>query len=206
MWRCELEKWKKAIVSMSSMYRYTRKYDKELEKMLLYKSWWYRKWEYKYWRNSKILELEIIEKREESINKREMIWDYGIDLIVSKKSKEVIINILDRKSRKIFIKKVNSKKKGKVKEAIKEMLRWKEVKSITIDNGTEFTDLIDICRELWIKWYRCYPYSSWEKWSVEVHNRYIKRYIPKWTDIRNYDDKYIKQIEVNINNLPRKIH
>ena len=110
IWRYELERWKKAIVSISSMYRYARKYDKELEKMLLYKSWWYRKWEYKYWKNGKILELESIEEKEEIINKRERIWDYEVDLIVSKKSKEVILNILDRKSRKIFVKKVKSKR------------------------------------------------------------------------------------------------
>ncbi len=64
---------------------------------------------------------------------------------------------------------------------------------------------IDICKELGIKWYRCYPYSSREKWSVEVHNRYIRRYIPKWADINDYTDEYIEEITKKINNLPRKI-
>ena len=73
IWRYELEKWKKAKLSISTMYRYARKYDKELEKLLLYKGWWYKKWEYKYWKNSKIQELESIETREEVINKRERI-------------------------------------------------------------------------------------------------------------------------------------
>ena len=106
----------------------------------------------------------------------------------------------------IQIKRISSKKKDFVREIIKELLKWKEVKSITTDNGTEFTDLIDICKELWIKWYRCHPYSSWEKWSVEVHNRYIRRYIPKWADIKNYSKEYIESISNKINNLPRKIH
>ena len=57
-------------MSISTIYRYAREYDKELEKLLLYKSWWYKKWEYKYWKNSKIHELESIEIREEVINKR----------------------------------------------------------------------------------------------------------------------------------------
>jgi len=206
IWRYELEKWKKAKVSISTMYRYAREYDKELEKLLLYKSWWYKKWEYKYWKNSKIQELESIEIREEVINKRERIWDYEVDLIVSKKSKEVILNLIDRKSRMIQIKKIRSKKKDLVRETIKELLVWKEVKSITTDNGTEFTDLIDVCKELWIKWYRCHPYSSWEKWSVEVHNRYVRRYIPKWADIKDYSEEYIENISKEINNLPRKIH
>ena len=140
------------------------------------------------------------------INKRERIWDYEVDLIVSKKSKEVILNLIDRRSRNIWIKKIGSKKKNLVKEAIIELLKWKEVRSITTDNGTEFTDLIDICKELWIKWYRCHPYSSWEKWSVEIHNRYVRRYIPKWADIKDYSKEYIEDISKEINNLPRKIH
>ena len=111
---------------------------------------------------SKLLELTSINEREEEINNRERKWDYEIDLIVSKKSKEVILNMIERK----------------------------EIRSITTDNGPEFTDLIDICKELWIKGYRCNPYSSWEKWSVEVHNRYIRRYIPKWADIRDYLEEY----------------
>jgi len=206
IWRYELEKGKKARVSISTMYRYARKYDKELEKMLLYKSWWYRKWEYKYWKNSKILELESIENRKEVINKRERIWDYEVDLIVSRKSKSVILNMIERKSRNIFIRKLKSKNKEVVREAIKDILRWSKIYSITTDNGTEFTDLIDICKELWIKWYRCHPYSSWEKWTVEVHNRYIRRYIPKWADIKDYTEEYIEEIVNKINNLPRKIH
>jgi len=32
-----------------------------------------------------------------------------------------------------------------------------KLKSVTIDNGLEFTDIIDICKEKWIEWYRCDP-------------------------------------------------
>ena len=74
-----------------------------------------------------------------------------------------------------------------------------------MDNGLEFTDVIDICEEWWVEWYRCHPYSSYEKWSVEVHNRLVRRYIKKWEDIWRYLDEYIKEVEDKINNLPRKI-
>jgi len=204
IWRLKIE-WKKVIVSTSTLYRYARNEDKELEKLLLYKSWWYKKWEYKYWKNSKILELESIEGREEIINNRERVWDYEIDLIVSKKSKAVLLNVIERKSRKITIRKLKNKEKLTVKKALKKIFGWEKVYSITTDNWPEFTDLIDICNELWIKWYRCHPYSSWEKWSVEVHNRYIRRYIPKWANINDYTDEKIEKIENKINNLPRKI-
>ena len=64
-----------------------------------------------------------------------------------------------------------------------------------LDSGSEISTII-----LYI------VYSSWEKWSVEIHNRYIRRYIPKWTDIRDYSEEYVEEIVIKINNLPRKIH
>lgn len=204
--RYRLEKWKPKV-SISTMYQYARKYDKELEKLMLYKSWWYRKRWYKYGINSKIRRLKLIEERNEIINKRERIWDYEIDLIEGRRwgSKCVLVNTLERKSRKIRLKKVIWKNKEEVKDAIKEMLKWEEVESFTVDNGLEFTDIIDICEEWWVEWYRCHPYSSYEKWSVEVHNRLVRRYIKKWEDIWRYSDEYIKEVENKINNLPRKI-
>ena len=41
---------------------------------------------------------------------------------------------------------------------------------------------------------------------VEVHNRYIRRYTPKWADINDYTDEELKKITNKINSLPRKIH
>jgi len=105
---------------------------------------------------------------------------------------------------KIFVKKVKDKTKENVSKAIREIFKNKKAYSITTDNGTEFTDLIDICKELWIKWYRCHPYSSWEKWLLELHNRYIRRYIPKWVNIWEYSSEYIAKIVEKINNLTRK--
>lgn len=179
VWRYKIEK-NRNIVCTSTIYRYADNYDKELKRMFLHKEWWYKKRWYKYGKNKKIQELKSIEEREKIIEDRERIWDYEVDLIVSARwDKTVLINMVDRKSRMMFIKRVENKEKENIEKWIRELIEWKKINSITVDNWTEFTNLIDIVKEKNIEWYRCNPYRSYEKWTVEVHNRYIRRYIPK---------------------------
>ncbi len=56
-----------------------------------------------------------------------------------------------------------------------------------------------------MKVYFCNPYASWQKGSVENVNRIIRRYIAKSTDIKPIHYDKIREIEREINNLPRKI-
>lgn len=205
--RYKLERWK-VLVSTATVYRYINKYNKELKKYLRHKWLKYKRKKYKeYWITEKIRRLIRIWERPEIINKRERIWDYELDLVVWWRSwwKEVLLTIADRKTDYFMIKKLKNKSKKEVKRWIKELLKDKKVYSVTIDNGLEFTDVIDICEEMGIEWYRCDPYSSWQKWINERHNGLIRFYIPKWADIWKYSEEYIKEIENKINRLPRKI-
>jgi len=61
------------------------------------------------------------------------------------------LNVIDRRSRRITIKKLENKEKITVKEAIERIFEGRKVYSITVDNGIEFTDVIDICKRLRIK-------------------------------------------------------
>ena len=73
-------------------------------------------------------------------------------------------------------------------------------KTITIDNGSENTG----CRQWGLTVYRCNPYHSWEKGSVENMIGRIRRYIPKGTDLALYSDQDIQHLEHLLNNTPRK--
>ena len=83
---------------------------------------------------------------------------------------------------------------------------WGDVfKTITTDNGFEFSLLSEL--EEMSKTLVCcaHPYSSCEKGSVERHNGLIRRFIPKGRRIDSFSDEQICQIEVWSNSLPRKI-
>ena len=168
------------------------------------------------WRDRKTIEREIKRNRYSNVWWH---WVYKADIAQKRNYKRRIK--ANRKHTKLFTREWR-KFVEKIKEAMKKewwsisasigRYEYEKNKKTKIAISTMYRYARKYDKELekmllyksW--WYRCHPYSSWEKWSVEVHNRYIRRYIPKWVDINNYTDEYIENITKKINRLPRKIH
>ena len=77
-------------------------------------------------------------------------------------------------------------------------------KTITADNGTEFSELSNI-EKYWVLVYFVHPYSSWERPKNERHNRIFRRFVPKGISIDRYSAKQILEYTDSMNSLPRKI-
>lgn len=83
---------------------------------------------------------------------------------------------------------------------------WDNVfKTITTDNGSEFSTLSSLETLSKTLGYFAHPYTSCEKGSVERHNGLIRRFIPKGKRIDSYSDEQIAQVELWCNGLPRKL-
>ena len=81
-----------------------------------------------------------------------------------------------------------------------------QIYSISVDNGIEFKRIGRVAKELKdCKIFICNPYASWERGTVEVMNRMIRRYFPKGTDFRKISNDEIQHVEDLINNMKRKI-
>ena len=84
-------------------------------------------------------------------------------------------------------------------------------KTITVDNGSEFSDDQLLERSCIYpdrkrtQVYYCHPNSSWERGSNENQNKLIRHWIPKGEDISKYSEEDIAQIETWINDLPRAL-
>jgi IS30 family transposase len=81
-------------------------------------------------------------------------------------------------------------------------------KTITFDNGKEFTNHQEIAKEIGVKIYFANPYHSWERGANENTNGLIRQYIPKKSDFGNYSVENIAEIrglpKQKLNNRPRK--
>ena len=78
------------------------------------------------------------------------------------------------------------------------------VHSITKDNGLEFSEHKLIAEKLKTSIYFTHPYSSCEKGQIEYCNKLLRQYIPKKQIINQYNTENINQIQIKINNRPRK--
>ena len=96
-----------------------------------------------------------------------------------------------------------------ISEALQKMLAYfseqysSVFKTITADNGSEFADL-SLVENGKTKVYFTHPYSSFEKGTVECHNRMFRRFIPKGKSIDDYSADDICFFADSINGLPRK--
>jgi IS30 family transposase len=131
-------------------------------------------------------------------------------------SKSSLVTLTERMSREEIIIKVASASQEAIKAAIDGLEREYgpvfrvKFRSITFDNGVEFLDwrslevsLLGAGRRTTI--YFAHSYSSWERGTNENHNRMIRRFIPKGTNIALLDDQEIKKIEDWMNDYPRRI-
>ena len=76
-------------------------------------------------------------------------------------------------------------------------------KSVTSDNGTEFSELSRL--EAWgASVYFAHPYSSCERGQNERHNGLLRRFIPKGTALEPYTADDLFWIADEINRLPRR--
>lgn len=161
---------------------------------------------------------ESISNRPEHIDKREEFGHWEMDSVVGArgKSKNTLVVLTERKTRQEIVFKVKDHSSKSVVEVLDNLeRRWGEkfkqvFKTITVDNGTEFSDYEGLKKSLYnkeerTKVYYCHPYSSWERGSNENQNKLIRRHIPKGSNFDNKTDEEITSIEKWINNYPRKI-
>lgn len=162
---------------------------------------------------------ESIENRPDEVTDREIFGHWEMDTVKGKQgvTKSCMLVLTERKTRDEIIVKLPDQKAASVVEAIDRLERkWgdmftKVFRSITVDNGVEFSDYEGLERSVLHEGekrtfaFYCHPYSSWERGSNENNNRLIRRHIPKGEDFDEKQDRDIEYIENWINNYPRGI-
>jgi len=77
-------------------------------------------------------------------------------------------------------------------------------KSITLDNGSEFSDSTGIEKGGRTVAYYAHPYSSFKRGTNENWNGIVRRFIPKGSSFEKLTDMDMRRISHYINTLPRK--
>lgn len=154
-----------------------------------------------------------IDERPTEVDDREEFGHWEADLVIGQKSgkDEVLLTLAERKSREFLMFKIPNKTAGAVMDGFTSLRNeYGEMfstifKTITTDNGSEFTRLSELESFSNTLVYYAHPYSSWEKGTNERHNGLIRRFIPKGKRIDNYSIDDIAAVEEWCNQLPRKL-
>ena len=153
-----------------------------------------------------------IENRPEEINNRSTFGHFEIDTVVGTKrgKHECLLTMTERKTKFEIIFKISAKTSEEVVNKINQIKIFmnrhynKVFKSFSTDNGSEFSDFLNIIKDTKAKIYFCHPYCSGEKGTNEKQNSMIRYFIPKGTLIENYSFEDINNIATWMNNYPKK--
>lgn len=158
-----------------------------------------------------------IEKRPEEINARITFGHWEMDCVEGAKgTKGTLLVLTERLTRYEIVRKMKDKTAASVVKALNGIEREYGSAlfrmlflSITMDNGTEFSDVAGIQRGIMKKkrtvTYHCHPYSSWERGSNENQNKMVRRHYPKGCNFDGVTSAAIKKVESWINHYPREI-
>lgn len=147
-----------------------------------------------------------IDKRPAIVMRKIRIGDWEIDLATGKGHSGYLVVAVERKSMQTLIKLIPDKKAETVTKAIIEMLMpyRSYIKTITIDNGKEFSNHEEIARELKTRVYFAHPYSAWERGLNENTIGLIRQYFPKNKSLDNIDSREVEFVQNKLNMRPRK--
>lgn len=149
-----------------------------------------------------------IRLRPKKVEKRDELGHLEIDSIVGKRNEQCsIISIVDRCSRMIWLIKAEYKNEYYIENLIYKFITEEKitVKSITTDNGIEFSALGIAAKKLGVKLYKCDPYCSFQRGTNERYNALVRRFIPKGQSVLQIKQQYLDDISFKLNEMPRKM-
>lgn len=151
-----------------------------------------------------------IDERPAEVDMRELFGHWEGDGIVGKGGKGHIITLVERKHGIGLMWNVQDRKEDKILTVLKRLKNglgehFREVfKTITFDNGAEFSACEEMEKLGGPVIYYAHPYSAWERPTNEHWNGLVRRFIPKGKSFSDLTDNDMERIAHYINTLPRK--
>lgn len=126
------------------------------------------------------------------------------DFIVSPNNTSVLLVLVERLTKETRIKYLTNRNNDLVNQAVVSMLSDRTVQSITLDNDIAFNQHKKLSSLLAVPVYFTRPYRSTDKALVENTNRWIRRFVPKRTDLSSVPLKTINRALDWLNERPRE--
>lgn len=155
-----------------------------------------------------------IEDRPREIKSRDTFGHWELDSVIGKSAgrSESILTFIERLTRYTVCVRVRSKEAASTVKALDSALSKfpkGTFKSLTVDNGCEFSDCYGMEHDRHgnkrLDVYYCHPYTSCERGSGENVNRLYRRYFPKGKSLRRATQRDCTRAAAAINDMPRRI-
>ena len=200
---------RKQSVAPSTIYRYIKERAPHLKQYLRSQKGKYRKR-----RGTKTREKEReqrkkrrIDERPNIVERRGRLGDFEGDTLMGRDKRVRIVSFVDRRSGYLIaflLPKMNAELLTSLALKRFRHIPKKKRKTVTLDNGTEFSDWERLEKKSGMTIYFAYPYHAWERGTNENTNGLLRQYFPKSLDFNVITLTELAYAVRRLNNRERK--
>ena len=132
------------------------------------------------------------------------IGDWEGDTVYGGVGKGLIVTLVDRRSRFLCAGLIHSRSSTETRIMIETLLKDKPVNSISLDNGSEFSEFRELEKNLHTEVYFAEPHKPWQRGTNENTNDILRFFFPKGYNFHSLDNEILQNIVLSINLRPRK--
>ncbi len=140
----------------------------------------------------------------EEIRNRTRIGDWEGDTVYGGIGKGLLVTLVDRKSRYLCSGILSSRNAEETSQVIIRQLQDLPVSSISLDNGSEFSDYHSIEQSLKTSVFFAEPHRPWQRGTNENTNDILRFFFPKGYDFHSLSEEDLDVVLSLINHRPRK--
>ncbi|MGP4844734.1 IS30 family transposase, partial [Marinobacter sp. 1Y8] len=147
-----------------------------------------------------------IEQRPKHVDSRLAIGHWEGDTVLHGHKQSGIATLVERRSGYLLAGQLEQVTSALTATAMVRLLKpiRGAVKTLTLDNGSEFADHSRMAQALSMTTYFCDPYCSGQRGTNENTNGLIRQYYPKGTDFSKVSQEALNRVVDALNNRPRK--
>jgi len=200
---------KKQNIAPSTIYRYLNERAPHLKKYLRS-----QKGKYRRRRGTKKREKareqakkRRIDERPAIVERRGRIGDFEGDTLMGRDKRVRIVSFVDRRSGYLIaflLPKMNAELLTKLSVEHFRRVPKHNRRTVTLDNGVEFSDWERLEKRSGMTVYFAYPYHSWERGTNENTNGLLRQYFPKSHDFNLITPAELTQVVRRLNTRERK--
>lgn len=128
------------------------------------------------------------------------------DTVMGPDGRHCVLTLVERKTGLVAIQKMSARTAEEASTALgRAIMKFgRRIKTITLDNGTEFHGYKEVERVWAVKFYFATPYKSYERATNENTNGLIRQYLPKGMCLKSLSQRECDRIAHELNTRPRE--
>jgi IS30 family transposase len=117
-----------------------------------------------------------------------------------------VLTMVERKSGYLLLGQLEQRLSAAVNQRARHLIaaQLHPVRTITVDNGTEFHEYAQLERATGTRFYFATPHHAWERGTNENTNGLIRQYLPKRQSMAHLTQHDCTRIATKLNRRPRK--